>query len=48
MLSFHLKMTIFFPTGRVYSKKQPWVMENKHIFKSGLSPEFCIPCVKNL
>ena len=27
---------IFFPTGRMYSKKQTRVKENQHIFKSGL------------
>ena len=26
----------FFPTGRVYLKKQTWVIANQHIFKSGL------------
>ena len=36
----------FFPTDRVYSKKQPWVTENQHTLKSGLILEFCILCVK--
>ena len=26
----------FFPTERVYSKKQTWVAANQHIFKFGL------------
>ena len=30
------KWFFFFPTGRVYSKKQTWVTANQHIFKSGL------------
>ena len=30
----------------MYSKKQPWVTENQHTYKSGLIPEICIPCVK--
>ena len=32
----------FFPTGRVYSKKQNWVTANQHIFKSGLNRSFNI------
>ena len=47
MLSFpSQKDKNFFPTDRVYLKKQPRVTENQHVFNSGLIPEFCIPCVK--
>ena len=34
---------IFFPTGRVYSKKQTWVTANQYVFKSGLKKNFCFP-----
>ena len=33
---------IFFPTGRVYSKKQTRVSANQHIFKSGLDQIYLI------
>ena len=39
MLSFpsqNDKKNFFFPTGRVYSKKQTRVTATQHIFKSGL------------
>ena len=39
---------IFFPTGRVYSKKQTWVTANQYVFKSGLKKKFLFSRKENV